>query len=327
MNNNNKNNNKNNKNNKNNNKNNEQRNIKTIGVVDIGSNTVKFVVYIYINRKLIRIYKDSEYIRLFNYLIKENNNSNKYIISREGIEIAKKTLKDFKKEVDRFNLDVVLSFATYTVRVAENKDEFINEVKEYFNVKILSEKEEAYYSACGALLDEEVIKNGNKGLICDMGGGSLELCKLDNNKINNCCSYPLGTLHFIKFFENGTLKKEKEARKLIRKHTEKYSDFKNFENLICVGGSIRAVRNISNKIKLTKKELDNIFNEIKYLNPNEIIEKYNNISTKRSETVVPAVLAMSEIMKEYNCKYLIISKYGIREGVIINYLNGTYKQN
>ncbi|WP_048057908.1 Ppx/GppA phosphatase family protein [Methanothermococcus okinawensis] len=287
---------------------------KIISVIDIGSNTVKLVIYKYKNGKLIPKYTQSIYLRLFNYLIKSNSpHGEKLIISKKGISKTKEVLEHFKKEVDEYKPDKLIAFATYVIRVADNKDEFLNEMKDYFDIRILSEQEEAYYSAYGALLNI----NLESGIICDMGGGSLEVCSVKNNDIEHCNSYPLGTLYFKDFFPDGILINEEGARNKIRKFIKKPSQ--NFETMVGVGGSIRALSKITHKKKIEKTVLDKTLNKIKNMTPNEISEKYM-ISERRSETVVSAALAMSELMNIYGCKTLYISKYGIREGIILKLL-------
>jgi exopolyphosphatase/guanosine-5'-triphosphate,3'-diphosphate pyrophosphatase len=140
----------------------EERTVKKVAVVDIGSNTVKLVVYRIKGKKIEKIYADSSiYVRLLNYL--KNGR-----LTEEGILKLEMVLKDFREKVEEFRPDCTIAFATYVLRVAGNRKEIIEKIGEYFNVEVLSGEEEAYYSAFGALLDVEV----KKGLLFDIGGGS-----------------------------------------------------------------------------------------------------------------------------------------------------------
>lgn len=292
---------------------------KSIGVIDIGSNTVKMVIYKIKNeRKFIKQFTKSIYLRLFRYLKPTDDGG--YILSEEGFKKCRTVLEEFKEELDSYNVDYIIAFATYVIRVSKNKDDFVNYMKDLFDIKILSEKEEAYYSAYGALLE----RNIDKGLIADMGGGSLELCSAINNRIDTCVSFPLGTLYFMDFFKNGVLVDEEGSRKLVKSYinpskNEKLAKHLPYGILIGVGGSIRAISKIVGTKKIKKSKLDEVLNILKDMKPEEIANKYP-ISERRSETIVPAVIAMSEIMEEYCCDILYISKYGIREGILYHYI-------
>ncbi len=291
---------------------------KIVALIDIGSNTVKLVIYELRKNKLIKRYTQSVYLRLFNYLkLKKDMTSSKenLVLSKEGIVKTKEVLKHFKEELEQYNPCKIIAYATYVVRVADNREKFIEEMKEYFDIKVLSEQEEAYLSAYGALLDI----NLEKGMVCDMGGGSLEICHVKNNEIIRCNSYPLGTLYFKEFFKNGVLVDEEGARNKVRNYIYNSSK-RNFETLVGVGGSVRALSKIVGKKKIKKSILDKSLEHIKSFTPNEISKNYG-LSEKRSETVVSAMLAMSEVMGIYGCDILIVSRYGIREGIILKLLN------
>jgi exopolyphosphatase/guanosine-5'-triphosphate,3'-diphosphate pyrophosphatase len=283
----------------------------TVGLVDIGSNTVKLVIYKINNGKINKIYTKSIYLRLFNYL--QHIYFNKCIISKDGILKTKNILKDFKEELDKYNPKEVIAFATYAVRIAGNKSEFLEETKNIFDIKILSDEEEAMYSAYGALLDTDI----SEGLVFDIGGGSLEICGVSGGKIKHYNSYPLGTLNYGEFFKNGVLVDEEGMRKKIKKHINPASTS---DKIVGVGGSVRALVKIIGKRRVSKNQLNEILSKIKHLKPDDISNKYD-LSSKRSETVVSAGIVISEIMDLFECKELIISEYGIREGIIYNHLN------
>ncbi|RMA97232.1 Ppx/GppA phosphatase family protein [Hydrogenothermus marinus] len=286
--------------------------MKKIVVIDIGSNTVKLVLYSLQGKKIKQIFKNSYYLRLLNYL-KDGK------ITEEGINKLENLIKDFYNEVKQINPDCVISFATYIIRVAENKGEIIKRLKKYFDIQVLSGKEEAYYSAIGALLD---IKE-KQGLIFDIGGGSLEICEIESLKksksiidTENCKSYPLGTLIFKDYMKDGKIEDEIAIRRKIRAFVNPY-DFKLYETniIVGVGGSIRALKKIAGKKRIKKKKLKEIVEKIKNMTASEIMEIYP-ISLERAKTVAVASIVALELMDIFKAKELVISKYGIREGII-----------
>ena len=279
--------------------------MKKVAVVDIGSNTVKLVIYRVKGKKIEKIYSDSIYVRLLNYL-KDGK------LTEEGILKLEIVLKDFREKVEEFLPDCTIAFATYVLRAAENRKELLERIEEYFDVEILSGEEEAYYSALGALLDVKV----KKGLLFDIGGGSLEICEIVDSKPGICKSYPLGALSLKDYMKNGYVEDEIGIRRQIRALVNPY-DFKIYESeiLIGVGGSIRPLKKIAGKRRIKRKQLKEIVEKIKKMKPIEITENYG-IPVERAKTVIVAAIVVLELMDIFKVKELVISKSGIREGIV-----------
>ena len=279
--------------------------MKKVAVVDIGSNTVKLVVYRVKGKKIEKIYSDSIYVRLLNYL-KDGK------LTEEGILKLEIVLRDFREKVEEFQTDCTIAFATYVVRVAENRKGLLERIEEYLNVEVLSGEEEAYYSALGALLDVKV----KRGLLFDIGGGSLEICEIVNSKPQSCKSYPLGTLSFKDHVKNGYVEDEIGIRRQIRALVNPY-DFKIYESeiLIGVGGSIRPLRKIVGKRRIKKKQLEEVIGKIKKMRSIEITESYG-IPVERAKTVTVPAIVVLELMDIFKVKELVISKSGVREGIV-----------
>ncbi|WP_163327973.1 phosphatase [Desulfurobacterium thermolithotrophum] len=279
--------------------------MKKIAVIDIGSNTIKLVVYKVKGKKLEKIFSDSLYVRLLNYLKSKE-------LSEEGVLKLELILKDFRERIEELQPDCTIAFATYVLRIAQNSKEVIDRLRKYFDIEMLSGEEEAYYSSLGALLDVKV----KKGLFFDIGGGSLEICDIVESKPNSCRSYPLGTLSFKDFVKNGLIKDEIGIRRMVRDYVNPY-DFENFESeiLIGVGGSIRPLRKILGRRRFKRKQLKEVVEKIKRMKPIEIMESFG-ISIERAKTVAVASVVVLELMDIFKVKELVISKFGIREGIV-----------
>ncbi len=279
--------------------------MKRVAVVDIGSNTVKLFLYEVKGKKIKKVFSESIYLRLLNYL--KNGK-----LTDEGVEELLLTLRSFRRQVEEFNPDCTLAVATYVLRVAENRDEILKRVRKFFDVVLLSGEEEAYYSALGALLD---VKADNC-LLFDIGGGSLEVCEIWNRKPQKCKSYPLGTLEFKDVVENGFVKDVKVVRWKVRHYVNPY-DFDLYESsvLVGVGGSVRALKKVHGKRRIKRKALKSIVEKLLTLKPQEISRLYS-IPISRAQTVTVAAVVALELMDIFKCKELIISRYGLREGLI-----------
>ncbi|MEO2068365.1 MAG: phosphatase [Desulfurobacteriaceae bacterium] len=279
--------------------------MKKVAVVDIGSNTVKLVIYRVKNKKIEKVYSESVYLRLLNYL--EDGD-----LKEEGILKLELAIKDFKEKVSEFSPDCTIAFATHVLRVAKNKGYVLERISKYFDVEILSGEEEAFFSALGALLDVKV----KKGLLFDIGGGSLEICEVIDSKPKFCKSYPLGTLSFREFVRNGYVENEIGIRWKVRDLVNPY-DFETYESeiLIGVGGSVRPLRKIAGKRKIKRKQLKSIVEKLKTMKHIEVAESFG-IPVERARTVLVAAIVVEELMDIFKVRELVISKTGVREGIV-----------
>ncbi|OMH41370.1 hypothetical protein BLW93_00330 [Desulfurobacterium indicum] len=283
--------------------------LKTVAVVDIGSNTVKLAVYrVDVEKKKFKeVYKESVYARLLNCV------DEKGCLTEEGFIKARIALESFKEKIHFFHPDQVIAFATFVIREIKNRHEFIERMKDLFDIEILSGEEEAYYSTLGALADVKY----KTFITFDIGGGSLEICRIRNRKIEKCKSYPLGTLEFKECIssEGGNYDVKCIRGKVKRYVAPDKSIFENTSRLVGIGGSIRAIKKITGKRKIKKKLLKDVIKEIKKIPSAELAFKYK-IPIERTKTVLTASVVALQIMDIFNCKELVISKYGIREGII-----------
>jgi len=279
--------------------------LKRVAVIDIGSNTVKLFLYEVRKKKIRKVFSESIYLRLLNHVEKGR-------LTDEGIEELRLTLKSFKRLVEEFKPDCVLAVGTYVLRVIKNREEVLRRVSDLFDIEVLSGEEEAYYSAVGALLDVKL----KDTLLFDIGGGSLEVCEILGGEPRQCKSYPLGTLSFGEAVSGGVVRDIRRVRWLVRSYVNPY-DFELSESqyLVGVGGSIRALKKISKKRRIKRKTLRNIVERLLRMTPSEISKEFG-ISISRAQTVTVAAIVALELMDIFKSKELIISKYGIREGLV-----------
>ena len=81
-----------------------------IGLIDIGSNTIRLVIFGYKKTGLNEILNIKTPARLSQYLTKSNE------MNDEGIHVLKETLSSFRKVADKFNVDALYPIATAAIR-------------------------------------------------------------------------------------------------------------------------------------------------------------------------------------------------------------------
>jgi len=228
----------------------------------------------------------------------------------------------------------VLCVATSAVREAKNGKYFIDQVLERtgFKVRVLNGEEEAYYSYLGASM-KTCIPNG---LYFDLGGGSLELVYTEDFHIKKAQALPLGALRLTRTFANddGSFSKKDcdniDQRIMDTLPTKKSYGIGIDTLLVGAGGTLRALGRYDQKrsgfpfekihnYRISSNTIDSLRKELNSLKPNEIANRGTFDST-RIETVVAGIHIIHGIMKKFDFEEVIISGYGIREGILASFI-------
>ena len=178
-------------------------------VIDIGSNTIRLVIYASQEGPPRPILNKKYAVGLASYVDGDN------LIKREGIEVLEEVLSDIRTILSYIKPEAVFPFGTATLRNSANGGEIAAMIKEKygFDVRILSGEEEAKYDYYGALQDGI----GDSGLLVDVGGGSTELTFFENREIIKATSIPLGSLNSYKKWVDGLVPAPKEAKRIKKR--------------------------------------------------------------------------------------------------------------
>ncbi len=157
-----------------------------VAVVDIGSNSVRLVLYEGNARALTMLFNEKILSGLGKGMAQTGRLDDKAVAS------ALAALKRFRKLIDQAGAREVHPLATAAAREATNGSAFVNAAEEAIGVpiRILSGYDEAHYAAQGVLAGF----HAPNGIAGDLGGGSLELVDIANNEIGRGLTLPLGGL-------------------------------------------------------------------------------------------------------------------------------------
>src|SRR6201985_3478758 len=141
------------------------------GVVDLGSNSVRLVVYEGYTRNPISIFNEKAVLRLGRGLQATGR------LNQEGMEQALTVMHRYHAVARAMDAEPFEVLATAAVRDAENGPAFVQALRDRMPgvpIHILSGAEEAAYSADGMLCGIPAAD----GVLADIGGGSMELVRL-----------------------------------------------------------------------------------------------------------------------------------------------------
>jgi len=291
-----------------------------VGVVDIGSNTVRLVVYDLPTRLPIPIFNEKAQCALGSGLGKSGR------LNPKGVDDALRSLARFVRLASAMGVDRLELVATAAVRDAQDGPAFVARAEAACGLPIhtLSGAEEARLAAVGLLNGTP----GADGVLGDLGGGSLDLVSLDAGQVGRFATLPLGHLRLAE--ESGGDKLR--AKALLDERLAKVSWLAEMggRTIFCVGGSWRALARIF--IDQTHHPLhvvDNFsigfFPAMKLsdlmanLSPGTL-ERLPGLAAARVQTLPYAAAALSALLQAAKPKEVVFSAYGMREGQMLELL-------
>lgn len=296
-------------------------------IVDIGSNTMRLVIYLREKSGRLKEIENVKVVaRLRNYLSDEG------VLMDEGMSILINTLLSFKEVTNHHKLDEVKCVATATIRQAKNQQTVLEKVKAEtdFVIRILSEYEEAYFGYLAVVNTTPF----DHGITIDIGGGSTELTYFSNRKLISYHSFPFGALSLKKQFIKGDVPTPDELKKLRAFIYEQFQtlDWVNNRKLpiIGIGGSARNMVQIHqerigypiagvHQYLMNNEDINEINQYLQSLTFSEL-QRVEGLSKDRADIIIPAVEVFHCLVEVVNTNKFALSKKGLRDGVFFEEL-------
>lgn len=291
-------------------------------IIDIGSNSVRLIIYEINGDSTFKVLNEEKRtIRLGSYLTESD------YLADNGLHILLNVLRVFKNICERYDVGEIYVVATEAIRRSVNKHHICNKVKLDLGLKvnILSGLEEAKYGYL-AIKNSMIEKDA---ILLDLGGSSMEITLMENGKLKETISLPLGSIPLTKMFNNLQSKeKEIELNKFIYDKLNEISWLKknNELNVIGIGGIAKHIGRVSkgdedypkellHNYSMKRDEISKIYVEFLKLPMNERSE-FKGLSKKRAEIFAAPLGAILLMLKYFNSEKFIISAIGLREGII-----------
>ncbi|QMU57062.1 MAG: exopolyphosphatase [Boseongicola sp.] len=291
------------------------RALSRVGVVDVGSNSVRMVVFDGAARSPAYFFNEKVMAGLGAGMAATGQ------LNPEGRVRALDALKRFQFLADGMGIPPLTAVATAAVREAEDGQDFCDEVLRQTGLKlwVVDGEEEARLSAQGVLLGWP----GAYGLICDIGGSSMELAELRDGRVGKRISTKLGPqrLMTVKGGKKGLLHHIKTEVRALAETMGAQPD-----RLFLVGGSWRAVARLDmdrrnyplavlHEYRMSRKS---VLATVDYIADNDLQElrQRNGLSDSRMSLVPHASLVLRELVKTFKPYDIAVSSYGIREGML-----------
>ncbi len=294
-----------------------RRSQKPIGIIDIGSNSIRLVVYDGLARTPMPIYNEKATCALGQGLAMTGR------LSEQGVIAARPAIGRFIRLAQLMKVERLDILATAAVRDAEDGKDFVAELKKAHKVdiRILSGAQEAALAAWGVLCATPEAE----GLVADLGGGSLELIPVNEVPGKIYASMPLGLLRLA----DESKGKRDKAEKIVDRALEGLtwlSESKD-KTLYAVGGAWRSLARLCmaqtgypltvlDSFTMDRDEAERLLSLIAQQTPSSLEQMPGipGISKKRVSQLPMAAMILAKLLKAARPSRLMFSVFGMREG-------------
>ena len=290
-------------------------------IIDIGTNSVRLLLAEKDEKEEWKILKkDLRSTRLGEGM------TDKAYIGKGPQERTLKAIEEFAAAARLEGADEIFAYGTSNMRDAANGPAFSDEVTSAVGipVRILSGKEEAYYSYIGAAGTSGVVTS-----VVDIGGGSTEICMGFGTDIGMRHSFRLGCVRCSKQFDTTTPRGVAELKKHcfdLFRHTELMQSVKNVKRWIGVGGTVTSMAAMLQELEVYDSakvqdfviRQDDVNRMLKKLCAMSYDDKCHltGLMPERADIIVAGVAILDALMEYFALPEIIVSDRDLSEGLL-----------
>jgi len=286
-----------------------------VAIIDIGSNSVRLVVYAGAPRVPAPIFNEKVLAGLGAGLEQRGT------FAPAARDKALAALRRFRLLIDHMRIKRTYVLATAAIREAEDGRAFVREVDRIgFRCEVLSPEREAELAGEGVL---SAIPEAD-GIVGDLGGGSLELVDVADRQVHGGLSLPLGVLRL-----DGSSADERETRDAVRRGIKQLGGVKKppGRTFFMVGGSWRALARIdmaetdyplpiTHEYRIAPTRTRELRRIVSQPDP-----KWSKAAAAARMASAPvAAMLLDVLADELEPSDLVVSTFGIREGLLYSTL-------
>jgi exopolyphosphatase/guanosine-5'-triphosphate,3'-diphosphate pyrophosphatase len=284
-------------------------------VVDLGSNSVRLVVFEGAHRNPVAIFNEKAVLRLGRGMQTTGR------LNEEAVGQALTVMNRYAAIARAMGAAPFEVLATAAVREAENGAAFVATLRERLpgaNIRVLTGEEEARLSAAGMLCG---IPEAD-GILADIGGGSLEVVRLHRGLCGAARTLKLGVLRLA----------ERSGGEVARARAIAEADFAEVpwlaegagHDLYAVGGAWRALArihiaqtgyplNMVHHYTISRDEARDLTSVIAGAS-RRVLERMPGVPRRRVEDLPFAAVALRRVLRATRARRVVFSANGLREG-------------
>lgn len=292
-------------------------NLEPIGVVDIGSNSVRLVIYDGLTRAPTPVFNEKVLCGLGKSVASTGH------LGEKSVRCAILALTRFHAIARNLGVKSIKAIATAAVREAVDGPDFISRGARELGapIEVLSGEKEAILAAKGIMMG--IV--GADGVAGDLGGGSLELIDVDGDKLNEATTLPLGGLRLI----DTTKGRIDKAEALAAQSFDSVPWLKTGKGrpFYAVGGTWRALAKmymeqtdyplrVMHGFSLPTRNAIEFCEQIIKAKKLSALPGAGEVSKARRGVLPFGAVVMHQLLKKMEPSNVIFSVFGVREGLL-----------
>ncbi len=292
-----------------------------VAVIDIGSNSVRLVVYEAVTRSPVPLFNEKALCGLGREVLSTGR------LPEDAVQKAFSALRRFRALCDAMGVGKVYALATAAARDAKNGPAFIAECEAICgaSIEILTGRREAELAAYGIVSGV----HEPDGVVGDLGGGSLELVDVRGQAVGAGITLPLGSLAL----QDRSAKSLNKADKIVREAVREVPILSEMtgRTFYAVGGTWRALArlhmfqkgyplHVMHGYRIPAKEALE-FTRLVHRADAETLAHIDAVSNARRPLLAYGALVLENVVRAGRPAEVVISALGVREGLLYSLLN------
>jgi exopolyphosphatase/guanosine-5'-triphosphate,3'-diphosphate pyrophosphatase len=300
-----------------------QRESKRVAVIDMGSNSFRLVVIEYVpGLSFKEIDEVRETVRLSEGMAEVP------VLRSSAIERGVRAAHIYASFCRASGIDEIVCVGTSAIRDAENRQSFLRRVQDEtgLSVRVLSGEEEASYAYLAAV-NSIAFENG---YVLNLGGGSLEIVRVEQRRLVEATSLPLGAVRVSEGFLAGDPPSAKQIGRLTEHVQEQLKSIPWFRpepgmQIIGQGGTLRLIARLAQKrvnypldilhgFELGEAQIESVRRELSKLSISARA-KLPGMKPDRADISLGGLVVVHEALHIAGAESMTICSQGLREGL------------
>ena len=291
-------------------------------VIDIGSNTIRLVVYdVQPEDRTFEILLNEAVVAGLSSYVEDG------VMSEEGIQEAQKAISTLERRAHAIGCTRIYPFATAAIRNCTNSRQVVDAIEENTGlaIDVISGEEEAHLGFAGASIGTDM----ESGVLVDLGGGSTEITIIDDGMESHSTSIPLGCVGIYSKFVSLVFPTEDESCAINDAFASRLeaSDILRFaprKKVYAVGGGVFSIMRMHEILQdfdqlcesITLEQIRSII-RLHREAPSEFAHSAVRAVPSTMHMLLPACIIFDTLLSRFDADTLSLCRFGIREGYLM----------
>ncbi|MFY9341458.1 MAG: Ppx/GppA phosphatase family protein [Planctomycetota bacterium] len=304
-----------------------------IGIVDMGSNAIRFLVAEATAGTVNVIESHRLPLRLGRDVFQTGQ------IPEPTVADTVDAFRRFRATCDRHGVAHVRAIATSAMREARNRDLLVDRVRAAsgIEIEVISGTQEAYLLKLG--VETKVDLQKGRSVLVDVGGGSVELVLVEAGQVIGADSYRLGALRMLEALRAGEGNGEsfvdlldRHLKSLEHRIADRFEATR-IDRYVAVGGNVESLADLvaahsppRSSGGVESHALVDLHAEVQELAHQTVAERIERRGLKpdRADTIVPAGIVYVRLGELAGVERVLVPRVGIKDGLVVEMLHGHF---